>query len=417
MITGRRRREVEGYLYSRKRGTNGRVIYYGDFRGFESAGGGREALIPPGRSRATSDKEEALLLADARLIKLQKLERLTKPNTQDRRTLGVLGPEWMIHRAKVRATSEQWMKDCERHLARAIRFFGGGLDLTSLTRTGVEEWHAHLLNELEHSGGVGFSEGSAHKHLCSLGAVIEFGMREKVLPEGPNPVPHSKSRKVRYDITPYLEVHEMAEALRFLREEYRPTREDLAVPFAFEVIATAALTGARRASVLSLRVSDVDFDRNVVIIVRRSGRGRESKVPKSRIVPLFPQLRAILLAYLSGPHAPTGRLLFPAPGKDGGERPVKDLRKVLNRIELPPELAERARQLNGEGTKTYSSLSFTMLRHTYCTARLQTLDHGRPIAKHTVAAEMGHRSEAMIDRVYGHLGRIRYRSDHVEYRW
>jgi integrase len=55
-------------------------------------------------------------------------------------------------------------------------------------------------------------------------------------------------------------------------------------------------------------------------------------------------------------------------------------------------------------------------RHTYCAARLQTLDGGAPISPFTVAREMGHGGMALVNRVYGHPGTVRHRSEQVEYR-
>jgi integrase len=58
-----------------------------------------------------------------------------------------------------------------------------------------------------------------------------------------------------------------------------------------------------------------------------------------------------------------------------------------------------------------------MFRHAYYTAaRLQTLDHGSPVSAYMVARELGHGGEAMLRRVYGHLGQVRYRADVVAYR-
>jgi hypothetical protein len=57
-----------------------------------------------------------------------------------------------------------------------------------------------------------------------------------------------------------------------------------------------------------------------------------------------------------------------------------------------------------------------MFRHTYCAARLQTLDHGAPVSPYTVARELGHGSTAMVEKVYSHLGPFRQRGDVVEYR-
>ena len=57
-----------------------------------------------------------------------------------------------------------------------------------------------------------------------------------------------------------------------------------------------------------------------------------------------------------------------------------------------------------------------MFRHTYCSARLQTLDQGAPVSVYTVGRELGHGGETLVKRVYGHLGQVRHRSEVVEYR-
>jgi len=56
------------------------------------------------------------------------------------------------------------------------------------------------------------------------------------------------------------------------------------------------------------------------------------------------------------------------------------------------------------------------LRHTYCAARLQTLDGGAPVSPFTVGRELGHGGDALVRKVYGHLGTVRHRSAAVQYR-
>jgi integrase len=56
-----------------------------------------------------------------------------------------------------------------------------------------------------------------------------------------------------------------------------------------------------------------------------------------------------------------------------------------------------------------------IFRHTYCSARLQTLDRGEPVSTYTVRCELGHGSDDMVNKVYSHLGDVRHRSDAVEY--
>jgi integrase len=57
-----------------------------------------------------------------------------------------------------------------------------------------------------------------------------------------------------------------------------------------------------------------------------------------------------------------------------------------------------------------------MFRHSYCAARLQTLDGGAPVSPFTVSRELGHGSQKMVEDVYSHLGTMRHRTEWVEYR-
>ena len=57
-----------------------------------------------------------------------------------------------------------------------------------------------------------------------------------------------------------------------------------------------------------------------------------------------------------------------------------------------------------------------MFRHTYAATRLQTLDRGAPVSPWVVSREMGHGGRSLVDRVYGHLGDVRHRSEAVEFR-
>jgi integrase len=57
-----------------------------------------------------------------------------------------------------------------------------------------------------------------------------------------------------------------------------------------------------------------------------------------------------------------------------------------------------------------------MFRHTYCAARLQTLDRGALVSLYTVSRELGDGSEDMVKQVYAHLDTVRARSKGLEYR-
>jgi len=146
-------------------------------------------------------------------------------------------------------------------------------------------------------------------------------------------------------------------------------------------------------------VADVSLDRGVVTFWPNAWR-RLKTVTSHRSVPLWPQLRQVLEQYLAA--LPPSRLLFPS-YRTGEETMVTDFHKPLDAV------AVRAGWKRGE-------IRSKMFRHTYCAARLQTLDQGAPVSVYTVAKEMGHGGESMVRRVYGHLGQVRHRADAVEYR-
>lgn len=131
---------------------------------------------------------------------------------------------------------------------------------------------------------------------------------------------------------------------------------------------------ARPGELLGLRAEEIRFDRNTVTI-------RGTKTAGSlRVVPLG--------------------LLFDSPIT--GER-LRDVRKLLDAVATRVGFAERA-------------VNLYAFRHAYCSARLQTLDGGAPVSPFTVGRELGHGGDALVRRVYGHLGEVRHRAAVVEYR-
>ena len=151
---------------------------------------------------------------------------------------------------------------------------------------------------------------------------------------------------------------------------------------------------------MGLEVDDVSFDRKTVTF--RENQWRRLKTTGShRVVPLWPQLEQILRPYVFG-ERPPARLLFPS-FRTGAETMLTDFRKLLDAV------AVRAGWKAGE-------LTPKIFRHSYASARLQTMDHGAPVSIFTVSRELGHGSEALVKRIYGHLGTVRHRAKVVEYR-
>ena len=410
-----RAQRIEARIYRKKKKKGGHVLY-GDFRDYAHVGGKQEALKPRGSRWATEDLEVAKAVAEARLRKLQELDALTSAHSPDLRQLGALAPLYLEARADEEdPSSEQWLSALQLHLERAIEFFGAGIDLAALTPSRVKAYGAWLRSP-EHNKGEGFADGSVHQHYCTMSSLYTWAQREEIVPAGINRIDaarrgaNGKLAPVRYRLTEWFEIDEVAWLLRWLRDEYKVSRSD-AVSFLYEMVAVAFFTGARRKEIFLLEVGDIDFDRQQVRLgnykVRKTG-----SVGDLRYVPLFGQLREILWAYLHGPQAPQGRLLFPGPE---GKR-LDNVKRQRERIPLPVRLGDHTdpRNLHRDGKIQF--FTWTQCRHSYCAARLQTLDQGAPVAKYTVQKEMGHGSSKMIDRVYGHLGRIRHRGEEVEYR-
>jgi len=378
---------------------NGRA--YGDFRDYADVGGKREALIPDGLTNATDDPVIAGSLLGDRLKELQEKRRNKVLLGVERdATLKKFAAEHLIKRAKSGQVTERWLTMVERHLREAVEFFGAERQLTSINTAEVQKYTEHLLG-IDNGRGATLSDASVRKYLNSVSNLYRRAQSEGAVPPGYNPIaalmdkPTAKRREARW-----LEVHEAALLLEAARL-YEPPPDKHAIPYLYPLLAVFLLTGGRKSEVLGLEVGDISFDRKTVTF--RPNEWRRLKTATShRTVPLWRQLEEVLREYLSGPNAPEGSLLLPS-SRRKKEGLITDLRKSLDAI------AQRAGWKPGE-------IRTRMLRHTYCAARLQTTDRGAPVSPFTVARELGHGGRSLVDRVYGHLGEIRHRSDVVEYR-
>jgi integrase len=236
------------------------------------------------------------------------------------------------------------------------------------------------------------SPSSQRKYLNSLSNLFRRAISEDRVPANYNPAtalmekPQDSSgrREARW-----LEVPEAALLLESART-YTPLRAGIAL---------LLLTGGRPSEVLGLDVGDVSFERQIVTFRPDEFRRRLKTALSTRSVRLWPQLETRLHEYLRRERRVAG-LLFPN-AQDGGL--IIDIRKV------PDAVAERAGWTRG-AVRPYA------FRHTYCAARLQTLDGGAPVSPLSVGKELGHGGMSLVNRVYGHLGHVRQRAEVVEFR-
>ncbi|HEV2131994.1 MAG TPA: site-specific integrase [Longimicrobiaceae bacterium] len=385
-------------LYARQQG--GMLRYYADLR---SIGGGREALIPPGETLATTDPTIAHTLLSRRVVELEAGRRSKHILGISREeTLRSFVAHHLIKKAKAGKVTADWLAQTQKKLERAIEHFGTDRPLDSIGVSDVQRY-AEWLGE-QTSGkvsGARLRPGTVRHYLNVLSNVYQRAQSEGVVPLGYNPVAAlvEKPTPAREEAA-WLEVWEGALLLESARS-YRPQEVDgfPAVPFVYPLLATFLLTGGRESEVFGLALEDVSFDRRTVTFRPHPWR-RLKTLTSHRTVPLWPQLEDTLRPYVFGGDGPKTGLLFPSV-RTGGL--LTDIRKPLDRV------AERAGWKAGEvRTKAF--------RHTYTAARLQTLDKGAPISPWTVARELGHGGRSLVDRVYGHLGDVRHRSEVVEYR-
>lgn len=404
------------FIYWRRQGGAERA--YADLRRF---GGGYVALRVPGSHRAlTRDQAELAetLAADlvAAATKQQHAAAEDAALGRSAVTLADAVRDHLVARAKAGKVTDGQLSADEHFLTRFVDHCGAARRLSEIDTTTVRRWLEHL-RTLPGRRGTTLDDATVRHHLNAVSGLFRRARAEKWIVKTHDPVGDLLEKPVGNPDEPlWLEV---AEAALFLAAaEHCPVGPAATgqppVPFGYELLATFLLTGGRQDEVLGLEVGDVDLTRKTVTF-RPNGWRRLKTRTSHRSLPLWPQLERILRAYLAGPHAPQGRLLFPSNRSVGEERMLTDVRKLLDRV------TARAGELyvmdQGQRRKAEAQeIRTKCFRHTYVTARLQTLDRGAPVSVWTVAREVGHSGTGMIERVYGHLAEVRHRAAAVEYR-
>jgi len=397
---------VKQRLY--RRGVTGR--YYVDLR---DLGGEREALVPEGESYATTDEVIALSLAGKKIEELQaKLRGEHFGGLKRIATLGTFSHEWIVYRRsfcdKDGFASSRTIKRYEQALRQLFSVIDEDARMDRVTTADAKQALAALSRRRSRSGQT-LKASSLRQVLAAMQLIYDHAQDEGVVPMDYNPWRAirraDRPKPPKTSSTDFLEVSEATELIEAC-DDLDSTRMPLRT-----IVATLLLTGARKDEILGLEVKDVDFRRHVVHI--HSNRWRKVKTRDERFVPLWPQLQEELKQYLERIPRKHG-LLFPS--EDSDERRDVMITAINKNLRKARDLA--AEKIGGAAGAALAAKQVTprALRPTYCAARLQTLDHGQPVALWTVKKELGHGSMQMIDRVYGRLGVIRHRSEVVEYR-
>lgn len=461
-------------LYWREQG--GRRRAYGDFR---DLGGGREALVADGERLATTDPVIAEALIAKRLGELQESRRdRVLLGVRRRATLEPYAAEHLVKKAQSGRVSRDHLESLEDQMRAAVEYFGDR-ELSTIFVEDIQGYATWLASRPNGRGGT-LSTTTQRHYLDALSNLFRRAQGEGIIRTlNPVEALMDKPVPQRGE-APWLEVWEAsllleaarlypterrtstagerlgaaiaegwgadgmerfvarmreagmlasAESLRaYVAGERIPTRvyleaaarvleispdrlvkprgwnngEQAVAKEFYPLVATFLLLGGRQAEVLGLELGDVDVKRGIVRI-RPTERRRVKTRSSWRTVPLWPQLREILEPHLQRRReAGAGeRDLVFASWRTGGM--LTDIRKPLDQV------ARAAGWRPGD-------IRTKMFRHTYCAARLQTIDRGYPVSAYTVAKELGHGGDNLVKQVYGHLGQIRHRSECVEYR-
>lgn len=392
-------RKRETRLYAR----NGR--WWADFR---DVGGRQEPMVPTGERMATTDRDLAERLAAARLEELERLrEVVQKRGVREVLTVEEAAARYLHEKAEAGNTRASTLENIEYRLrifCEAMpadprfekgdprRRAGGDRYLHEIDAGDVKALMSALRKRKSRKGGT--LSRAIQRHVLDSGAALfRWAQEEALYHEGLNPCKLRDRPKIVAVEAPWLEPTEVAALLDAAANRYGVTSVE------FAALSTFAYTGGRRMEVLGLEPGDIAFERRRVFF--RPNGTRLLKTPTSkRAVPLWPRLEAILRAYLRANPRIGEVLLFDSlRSKRGGLTSGWDYR--LRKLKKDAQLRQR--------------VTIKSFRHAYASARLQTLDRGEPVSPFTVTRELGHKSTAMLDSVYAHLGEFRHRAEIVDF--
>jgi hypothetical protein len=145
---------------------NGSPRLYADFRDFRDVGGGQEAMIPEGQTRATTDRAVAETIASKRLEALKKRRALRTDTKLDRvASITEYAAEHLLKRAESNKVTDGWLAQTQKYLTEAAEYFGAGRLLHTIELEDVEQWVTQLRR-------TGLADGSIHHRLSALSNLL-----------------------------------------------------------------------------------------------------------------------------------------------------------------------------------------------------------------------------------------------------
>lgn len=371
-------------------------LYWREGRGWymdlRDLGGGQKACVPEGGRGATEDRDEATKILSNRIEALK-----AEPGDSDAEGEDPLLREYAKRHLRIKADYRKTstVKRDELSLRHFVEFFDDDARLSDIDVPGLTDYLGYRRCQPGSREGTTISAQTLRNELHALSSLYKRAVAEdkaevnpvRRLPEKPSP---SRGE---------AEWLEPGEAARLIRAAGRKdtAAHARAFPHLRALVATFLLTGGRKQEVFGLLARDIDFERDTVHLRPNRHRGLK-RASHRRRVPLWPQLREILAAYLEAEPRDSDDLLFRSPR--GG---------MLTDVRVNFGKAVEGAGIEGKRVTLHT------LRHTYAAQQLQTTDGGAAVSPYTVMRELGHASLGLIERHYGHLLETRHRSPVVEY--
>ena len=244
-----------------------------------------------------------------------------------------------------------------------------------------------------------------NKHRTALNALYAHAISEDLLPPGANPVallPRQRRANDEAQVDPF-EAPEVVLILEALRLGV-PRHNRVAHCFR-EYVATLLYTGLRPSEAQGLLVRHVRFTDHTLVVRRHARRSTDLKTEGSdRVVPLYPQLAAILAPYCDARREEVGDdgFLF------ARWSPDKKAEVMLGNVNEAWHSVLKACEIPRH--------TIYACRHTFASHALQLLRGGAPISDLDVAWLLGHGNALLVRRRYGHrLTYIPPRSEALEF--
>lgn len=182
----------ERLIFTRFQG--GATRYYGNFRRYANVGGGREALIPRGETRATEYHRVAEDVYDARLVQLREMQRALQLGGVDGLrqyvvlnaplTLGDYVERHLVAKARDDEFRPLWQSQVRTYLREAVEFLGASTCITTITTEDCVRWADHL-RSVDNGRGANLSPETVRKRLNCLRDLFGRAVAESLVLQNP----------------------------------------------------------------------------------------------------------------------------------------------------------------------------------------------------------------------------------------